>query len=248
MEVPHDEDRAPATPARLPSPAPGVDVWSCPLACAPHAMPRLTATLSPAERARAGRFGRPDLRDRYVVGRAVLRALLGARLEIAPAAVAIERGPRGRPFVAGGALDFNVSHTEGMALFGITSGARIGVDIEHGGRQLNVEGVARKFMAAGERAWLSGLGPDARRRALLRLWTCKEAMSKATGDALSAPFRAIEVAAAGGLALAAGPAPYTPGDWQLLAVAIDGGFLATAALWHDRGSSSRGQRAGTPGE
>ena len=80
----------------------------------------LAATLSPAERARSARFGRPELRDRYIVGRATLRILLGTRLGRAPADVEIGRGVRGRPYAADAAgLDFNVSHTEGVALFGI---------------------------------------------------------------------------------------------------------------------------------
>ena len=139
---------------------------------------------------------------------------------------------RGRPFVdAAVDLDFNVSHTAGTALFAITSGQRIGVDIEHRERRLNVDGVARKFMAAREQAVLAGLDPDARRRTLLRLWTCKEAMSKATGDALSAPFRQMEVEIEPALRLAAGPQPYEAARWRLCPVAAPPDFLATVALW-----------------
>ena len=146
------------------------------------------------------------------------------------------RGARGRPYVVdGGTLDFNVSHTDGVAIFGLTADHRIGVDIEHGERQLNVDGIARKFMAPDEQAALGRLALDERRRALLRLWTCKEAMSKATGDALSAPFRRIAIAADGELRLTAGPPPYTPGAWRLLPIAIAGGYLATVALWHGVG-------------
>jgi len=219
-------------PLALPSPAADVDVWICGLARTRAQVDELAADLSAAERARAARFGRDDLRDRYIVGRATLRMLLGRRLGRAPAAVVIERGTRGRPFAAdANGLDFNVSHTEGVALIGMTVGVRIGVDVEHAARQLNVEGVARKFMAPLEQRRLADLEPDARRRALLRLWTCKEAMSKATGDALSAPFRHLRVETDAGLRLAEGPPPYGPADWRLLSVAMPGGFLGTVALW-----------------
>ena len=222
-----------AGPVALPSPLPGVDAWMFGLLRAPAEVRALAATLSAAEAARAARFGRDDLRDRYIVGRATLRALLGARLMRAPAAVGIGRGERGRPHaVDAGGLDFNVSHTAGVALIGFATGVRIGVDIERGDRRVNVDGVARKFMAPDEQRMLAGLAPDARRRALLRLWTCKEAMSKATGDALAAPFRRMSVATDGGLRLADGPAPYVPGAWQLGAAAAPGAFLATVALWH----------------
>lgn len=223
---------AASEPLVLPSPAAGVDVWICGLGRTRAQVDELAAVLSAAELARSARFGRDDLRDRYIVGRATLRTLLGRRLGRAPAAVVIERGTRGRPFAAdANGLDFNVSHTEGVALIGMTVGVRIGVDVEHDARQLNVEGVARKFMAASEQRALADLEPDARRRALLRLWTCKEAMSKATGDALSAPFGRLEVETGPALRLADGPPPYGPAAWRLLPVAMPGGFLGTVALW-----------------
>ena len=227
-ELPRD-----AGPVPLPSPLPGVDVWMCGLVRSPDDVRALAATLSAAEAARAARYGRDDLRERYVVGRATLRVLLGARLGRAPEEVVIGRGERGRPYaVDAGGLDFNVSHTAGVALIGFAAGVRIGVDVERGDRVLNVDGVARKFMAPDEQRTLAGLAPDARRRALLRLWTCKEAMSKATGEALAAPFRRLSVATADGLRLAAGPAPYVPAAWRLAAAAAPGAFLATVALWH----------------
>ena len=222
-----------ADPIALPSPTAEVAVWMCDLARPEGETRDLAALLSPAEQARAARFGRPELRDRYIVGRATLRILLGSQLGRPPAEVELRRGARGRPYVVdGGTLDFNVSHTNAMAIFGLTRDRRIGVDIEHAERKLNVDGIARKFMAPDEQSAIKRLAPDERRRALLRLWTCKEAMSKATGDAMSAPFRRISIAAAAELQLVAGPPPYTPGAWRLLPIAISGGYLATVALWH----------------
>lgn len=222
-----------ARPVALGAPAPGVDAWTCELARSAADVAVLARTLSDAEHARAARFGRPELRDRYVVGRATLREILGGVLGVAPARVAIVRGRRGRPMVEGGEVDFNVSHTQDAAIFGVTRSARIGVDIEHGDREVNVEGVARKFMSAREQAMLAALAGGDRRRALLRLWTCKEAMSKATGDALSAPFRRLDVVLEPAPALADGPAPYDPARWRLHSVAVPGGYLATVALWHE---------------
>lgn len=220
-------------PQRLASPAPGIDLWAFGLIHTPEALAQFAAMLAPTEQARAERFGTAALRDRYIAGRGTLRQLLGKRLSILPEHVDIRRGPRGRPYVEGAAgLDFNVSHTGAFALIGIVSAGRIGVDVEHEGRTLNVDGVSRKFMAAGERTLLEAFDPDARRRALLRLWTCKEAMSKATGDALSAPFRQIEIALDNaGVRVAAGPPPYEPGQWMLHAMRAPGDHLATVALW-----------------
>lgn len=222
----------PALP--LAAPAPGVQAWRCSLAGDAAQVPSLVALLAPEERARAERYGRPDLRLRYIVGRATLRTILGTCLDLAPEEVAIVRGRRGRPELAprhATDLDFNVSHTRATAIFAVTYGRRIGVDIEHSERRLNVDGVARKFMTPREQATLRALGDDARRRRLLLLWTCKEAMSKATGDALAAPFRELDVATDEPCALVAGPAPYVPAHWRLHGIDVGDGFLATAALW-----------------
>lgn len=219
-------------PVRLSAPAPGLDLFFFALARSPGELAAMSTLLAPAEHARAARFGRPALRDRYIAGRAMLRRLLGERLAMPPESIQIRRGHRGRPQVEPAtALDFNVSHTGGYALIGIASSGRIGVDIEHEGRTLNVDGVARKFMAPGEQAMLATLTLDQRRRTLLRLWTCKEAMSKATGDALSAPFRHIEIALDGHARVLGGPTPYVPHDWTLHAIRTPGDHLAAIALW-----------------
>lgn len=222
---------------RLPDPVEGVQVWRCELVRTHDEARALAALLAPSEIERMHRFGRDDLRDRYVVGRATLRTILGELLDIEPRRVEIVGGRRGRPELAArhaGGIDFNLSHTRGTAVFGVTRGARIGMDIEHRDRTLNVDGVGRKFMTPREQARLAALDADARRRELLLLWTCKEAMSKATGDALGAPFRALDVDTQARRALVSGPAPYVPADWTLHSVEASDGFIATAAVWTPR--------------
>jgi 4'-phosphopantetheinyl transferase len=221
----------------LPAPDSAIALWLCPLDCSSDESRALERTLSPAEIERADRFGTPALRSRWVAGRAALRRLLGATLGVDPAAVQLRRGTRGRPEIAAEhALDFNVSHTDNVALIGIAAGlppgARIGVDVEREDRAVNADGLARKFMSARERAAMAPLDEEARRRHFLRLWTCKEAMSKATGDALSAPFRDIDVSLDRGPHLLAGPPPYVTGRWRLVSAAVPAGLIATIAIWH----------------
>jgi len=224
-------DGAPDGSQLLPSPAPGLALWRFALDCSVNEVAALAQSLSAAERQRAARFGMPVLRARYIVGRARLRGVLGSLLGLEPNAVGIEAGRRGRPFVRGYDIDFNVSHTQSIALIGIANHGRIGVDIESADRRINVEGVARKFMTARERHALAALASDDRRRALLKLWTCKEALSKATGDALSAPFRHLEIAVLPAPRLVSGPAPYVPAAWQMFDVAPVDDYLVTVAWW-----------------
>ncbi len=219
-------------PIALASMAAGVTLWWAQLATIPDEIARLAAWLAPAEHARAARFGRAELAQRYVAGRALLRWLLGRTLGLPPPAVPIVRGVRGRPQLAGAsAIDFNISHTAGVALVGIARGQRIGVDVERVDRDVRADGLAAKFLTAVERATLAPLPESERRARFLRYWTCKEAMSKATGDGLAAPFRLLEVRLADTIELAAGPDPYRPAHWQLASVAVPAGYLGTLALW-----------------
>ena len=230
-DFPASGNRAP-TP--VPSPAPGLSLWWCELARDAAELPALWATLSPDEVARARRFGTDALRIRYVAGRAALRETLASRLGLAPADVPIQRGPRGRPLLAPPhALDFNVTHTRGIALIAHLDrpGWRVGVDIEAVDRTLAHDGLARKFLTARERATIAPLDDDARRRAFLRYWTCKEAMSKATGEGLSAPFDTIGIDAPDGLRVVEGDGSYAPARWKLHAVDPRDGLIATVALW-----------------
>jgi len=218
-------------PVALVSPIDGLALWFATLSADDGEFARAAAWLSPAEHARAARFGREHLRRRYIVGRASLRWTLGRTLSMPPAAVPIVRGERGRPRLDGiGELDFNISHTDDAALIGIARDGRIGVDIERDDREVNADGLARKFLTPAEQATLTALAADERRVRFLRYWTCKEAMSKATGDGLAAPFREIEVTLDNGIELVAGHAPYDPPRWRLLEAAAPEGFIATVAL------------------
>jgi 4'-phosphopantetheinyl transferase len=217
----------------LPPPADGVQVWWRDLGGDDRIDPAFAELLSLSERARAERFGTPLLRARYVAGRATLRLLLGRFLDIAAADVPIARGRRGRPYVErDGAPDFNVSHTRDAAIIALSTRGPIGVDLERGDRTVDAARLARKFATPRERAAMATLGDDDSRRRFLRLWTCKEAMSKATGDGLAAPMGRLDVdVGAISLRLVDGPAPYAPADWSLVAIDVPATHMATAALW-----------------
>lgn len=217
----------------LPSQVADVHVWWSEFAWRDADVASAQAMLSNAEIVRAERFGTPLLRSRYISGRATLRMLLARWLDVEPADVPLARGSRGRPHVdVANAPDFNVSHTRDAAIIAIATSARIGVDLERRDRDVDAGRLARKFLTSRERTGMEGLSADAGREHFLRLWTCKEAMSKATGDGLSAPLSRLSVSASiDTLRLDDGPPPYVPADWRLVAVEVPQTHVATAALW-----------------
>jgi len=229
-------------PAPLASDVAAVALWWCSLAAPAARRTRFETWLAPIEHARMQRFGTVALQQRYLVGRATLRWLLGNELGIAPADVVIVRGTRGRPRLHGlPPIDFNVSHTGERMLVGVGRGVRLGVDVERRDRTINTHGIARKFLTEGERAALADAA-DAARQQVLRLWTCKEALSKATGDALSAPFGRIAIALEPAPRVIAGPPPYTPPAWSLHALDAGAEHFATLALWHGYDAADRAAR------
>ena len=237
MPKPENRLGTPREPLKLAAVAPGVETWLAGLESTRARFDDLSACLSTTEQARAQRFGTDELRRRWIVGRATLRLVLGDALGIAPFAVEIRRGVRGRPELAdaGSGIDFNVSHTGGVALIGIAKGlpadTRIGVDIERLDREVGVDRLARKFLTATERASLADLDLRERRERFVRYWTCKEAMSKATGDGLIAPFGRLDVELAEVPRLVDGPAPYLPSQWRLHRAPVPAAWAATIAIW-----------------
>jgi 4'-phosphopantetheinyl transferase len=120
----------------------------------------------------------------------------------------------------------------------MSAGIRIGVDVEHGDRTLNHAGLARKYLTSREQSAIAQCDADSHRRAFLRYWTFKEAMSKATGDALAAPMRKLDVELAPAIRLADGPVPYLSCDWTLAAAPVPDGYLGGVALWRPREPSA----------
>lgn len=219
-------------PVALAPPVADVTLWWAVLTASDAEVARVSGWLAAGEQARAARFGREALSRRYILGRALLRWALGNALGLPPPGVPIVRGARGRPQLAGNTgVDFNISHTEGVALIGISRAGRIGVDVERTDRDVHADRLARKFLTDAEQATLTSLPEDERRERFLRYWTCKEAMSKATGEGLSAPFRRLEVRFADAIELVRGPGPYEPSCWRLHAVDVPSDYLATLALW-----------------
>jgi 4'-phosphopantetheinyl transferase len=197
----------------------------------------LRATLSRDERERAGRFRFDVHRDRFVVARGLLREILGAFLGVSPARLAFEYGPHGKPSLAAPFaaedLRFNVSHAGGLALYAVTRGAEVGVDVEAVGELPGAEDIAARFFSAREQADLLSLGPARRTEAFFACWTRKEAFLKATGDGLARPLDSFDVSLVPGL-----PArlervegePREAGRWSLAEVRPAPGLVGAVAV------------------
>jgi 4'-phosphopantetheinyl transferase len=150
--------------------------------------------LSPDEKGRAARFRFERDRNSFVVVHGVLRILLGRYLNISPAGILFKYGSKGKPAIAGSAgIDFNVSHTDGLAVFAFTAGCEVGVDVERIRPLPDMQSIADRFFCSEEAAELMLLTANQREHGFYLCWTRKEAYIKAIGDGLSASLDSFRV-------------------------------------------------------
>ncbi|MBT2546198.1 4'-phosphopantetheinyl transferase superfamily protein [Streptomyces sp. ISL-44] len=130
-----------------------------------------------------------DVRGRYIASRMLLKYAAGAVLASEPADLELAYGPTGRPYLRGcDQIDISLSHTEDLLLVGLTTCGLIGVDAERADREMYGSGLGRHICTPYELVLLSGMPEEERNGALVRLWTLKEAYSKAIGQGMQFRF------------------------------------------------------------
>lgn len=150
-----------------------VDVWRADLAAAPDELGEL---LCAEERERAAQIVQERDRVLWARSRGVLRALLGRYLDRDPRALRFVFGAHGKPALLpegrapaavlrpapAADLRFNLSHSGAIALYAVTAGREVGVDIER---------VRERYTAE-----------------FLRAWVAREATVKCRGSGLLTPL------------------------------------------------------------
>lgn len=207
-----------------------IDIWRVDLDISDARREQLSSILSPDETARAAGYRFPELARRYIAGRSALRCILGHCLGMDPKRVRFDYEVNGKPVLAqppasSGALSFNISHSRALALCVVTRERRIGVDVEHVLRTVDMESIAQRFFAPQECAALQSAPPAQRRALFFRYWTCKEACIKATGKGLS-QLEDVEVA----LSEAKPARLNSSGRWRLYELSPEVDYAAAVAV------------------
>ncbi len=180
-------------PERFELTAKEIHVWRVDLDDETIILPHLQETLSTDEKTRAGRFHFDRDRNHFAATRGILRELLGRYLNRAPADIEFDYGPRGKPTLSGApSLQFNVSHSRGMALLAFAFGCQLGVDVEKI-RPFAGEKIAERFFSPQEVMELRRLPEILRDEGFFLCWTRKEAYIKARGEGLHVPLKSFHV-------------------------------------------------------
>jgi len=240
----------PLPPAEVTLAADEVHVWRASLQVPDARVPRLYATLSTDEQERARHYRFRHDQQRFIVARGWLRTILSQYLHLEAGQVRFRYNPQGKPELDPapipkrgygrvaprppvGNLCFNLAHSEDLALYAISRGRRIGVDLEHLRPGLADDRVTDSVFAPREVAALHSLPPRDQERAFFACWTRKEAYVKARGEGLVMPLDAFEVSLLPGdppalLSMPGDPAEVT--RWSLYELNLGPDYAATLAV------------------
>ena len=220
--------------------APGSDearIWSADLEPAAEIVDQLGALLSPDERERAARFRFRRDAMRWIVARATLREILGACLEVDPRAVAFAHGEKGKPVLATRAghldLQFSLAHSAELAVYAVTVGCPVGVDVERLRAVSGMDRIAERTFSPEECAALRGLPEALRPAGFFNCWTRKEAYIKAVGLGLSYPLARFSVSLAPGEPARLRSVELDPAHvetWTMSALAPRTGFVGAVVV------------------
>lgn len=147
---------------------------------------RLLMGLLPGEmRQRAERFRRWQDAQAYAAG----KLLLAHIFRIPPCEMVLSYTANGRPYMHD-AYDFNISHSDGLVVFGVSDHGRIGIDIE---AETEIDVLAYRSLFTPEE-WMGLVTSEQGMiRGFYEYWTKKEAVLKADGCGLIHPLHKVRL-------------------------------------------------------
>jgi 4'-phosphopantetheinyl transferase len=174
-----------------------VNVWCYRLPEAETEVGRIQSYLSDVERQRASRLRQGRVRDEFILGRGALRSLLAKYLHEKPEKIPLSTSVNGKPYVdpiaGSSALSFNISHSDGVAVFAFALKSDVGIDIERIRPDVTEIMAAASLLSQYEQEILRGLSQEGLVDAFFRCWTRKEAYVKGRGDGLALPLQDFDV-------------------------------------------------------
>ena len=167
-------------PKTLVLPNNAVHVWRASLHMSAPYLRAFEDTLAADERARAERFYFQKHREHFIAGRGLLRDILSRYLDREPAQLRFCYNAYGKPSLteetSAEGICFNLSHSHEMALYALTRGREIGVDIEYFRPDVEAEKLAERFFSPREVAVLRALPEHLRKEGFFNCWTRKEGL------------------------------------------------------------------------
>ena len=119
-----------------------------------------------------------------LAGRALARVAVSRATGVPAREICFERDAHGKPYLAGGGVFFNVSHSGDVCVCAVCD-REIGVDVERIREDFS-QRVAERFFDADEQRRLSDCADAEKARTFFTIWTQKESRVKLTGEGIAA--------------------------------------------------------------
>jgi 4'-phosphopantetheinyl transferase len=162
------------------------------------ALPSQHDYLAQSEQQRASKMPIAKYRQRFINSRGYLRQLLGHHLGHAPNTVDLAKQEKGKLYVPGSRLQFNLAHSKDMAVYAFNFDTPIGIDIEAKRPLDDLHAIARRVFSEQELAYLAAKTTESEQDKFFQLWARKEAVIKTTGEGLGAGLLDITTTLADG--------------------------------------------------
>jgi 4'-phosphopantetheinyl transferase len=150
--------------------------------------------LSADEQNRAGRFRFEVDKVRFANGRSALRRILGRYLGAPAESLRFRYNAHGKPELSQSqqAIQFNVTHSRGIALIALVRNIAIGVDLEAVRNDLSIGDLSKGVLSRRELERFRATPPEAQQVEFFKAWVVKEAFVKAIGKGLSVAPNSLE--------------------------------------------------------
>jgi 4'-phosphopantetheinyl transferase len=164
-----------------------VHVWSASLDVADAELDRMRDVLSSDELQRSKRSPLIKERNRFTVGRGLLRHIVATYLEIKPREIQFKYGHAGKPYLVDNRrnIHFNISHSGDIALIAVARSREIGVDVEKICDMPEMDEIVSRFFSDEAKGDFQSAPISDRTRVFFKCWTDREAISKCTGDGIA---------------------------------------------------------------
>ncbi|MET9412416.1 4'-phosphopantetheinyl transferase superfamily protein [Streptomyces sp. NPDC002935] len=197
--------------------------------------PHLRRLLGRRDWDRCRRTTDPAVRHRFVTSRLLLKYTAAAALRTAPEGLDLSYRLGGRPYLRGfDQIDMSLTHTGDLMAVGLSRDGRIGIDAEPADRRMRLDLLQTQMCTPAEAAELAPLTEDEQSEQTLRLWTLKEAYTKALGQGMRLRFTEFGFGLRTGRLLAPDGTPAAPTEWAFATHRVLGRYLLSTAR-HDSG-------------
>ncbi len=149
--------------------------------------------LSEDEKLRANRFYFEKDKNNFIITRGILRILLGKYIVQDSNKVVFKYNDYGKPIILNNNIQFNLSHSKNLVLYGFSKNLKLGVDIEFMREKVSYNNIAERFFSDYERQSLNSIPEPLQKEAFFNGWTRKEAYIKLKEKGLSIPLDSFDV-------------------------------------------------------